>query len=191
MKFFVLCLLFFVSAANASSVRDLYLPPWHAKAARQIFELELKDLKTDRILLDHPCTVSLSKPIIEVTNGVARAILSIDLRTTPSTFPLMIMAVDARGQMTEYEKLMCHLSLVPEPIQVHVQGDTFALTNLTEEPFELERAENLTITSHDSRHILGTLEGSGRLKLEGRAEIALVPNRRAEVLAGRAARGLK
>lgn len=191
MKFLVLCLLFFVSAANASSVRDLYLPPWHAKAARQIFELELKDLKTHRILLDHPCTVSLNKPIIEVTNGVARAILSIDLRTTPSTFPLMIMAVDARGQMTEYEKLMCHLSLVPEPIQVHVQGDTFALTNLTEEPFELERAENLTITSHDARHILGTLKGSGRLKLKGRAEIALVPNRRAEVLAGRATRGLK
>lgn len=191
MKFIVLCLLFFVSAANASSVRDLYLPPWHAKAARQIFELELKDLKLDRILLDHPCTVTLKKPIIEVTNGTAKATLSIDLRTTPSTFTLVIMAVDGRGRMTEYEKLMCHLSLVPESIQVHVQGDTFALANLTEESFELERAENLTITSHDARHILGTLKGNGRLKLKGRAEITLVPNRRAEVLAGRATRDLK
>jgi hypothetical protein len=191
MKIFAICILLCALSAMASNVRDLYLPPWYAKAARQIFQLELKDLKAARILLDHPCTVSLNKPIIEVTNGVARAILSIDLRTTPSTFPLMIVAVDARGQMTEYEKLMCHLSLVPEPIQVHVQGDTFALTNLTEEPFELERAENLTITSHDARHILGTLKGSGRLKLKGRAEITLVPNRRAEVLAGRATRGLK
>lgn len=182
MKFVSFCLLLFVSAANASGVRDLYLPPWHAQAARQIFELELKDLKTDRILLDHPCTVTLNKPIIGVTNGVAKASLSIDLRATPPTFPLVIMAVDAKGQMTEYQRLMCHLSLVPEPIQVHIQGDTFALTNLAEGPFELERAENLTITSHDARHVLGTLKGKGRLKLKGRAEIALVPNQRAEAL---------
>lgn len=182
MKFVALCLLFFVSAANASSIRDLYLPPWHAKAARQIFELELKDLKTDRIALDHPCTVTLNTQIIKVTNGVAKAILSIDLRTTPSTFPLVVMVVDSNGRTTEYEKLLCHLSLVAEPIQVHVRGNTFALTNLSEEPFELERAENLTITSHDARHILGSLKGNGRLKLKGRAEIALVPNRRPEAL---------
>jgi len=182
MKFLVLCIWFVVSVARASGVRDLYLPPWHEKAARQPFQLELKDLKADRILLDHPCTVSLNKQIIEVTNGVARAALSIDLRTTPSTFPLVIMAVDARGQAKEYEKLMCHLSLVAQPIQVHVQGEAFAITNLTEEPLELERAENLTITSHDARHILGTLKGNGRLKLKGRAEITLFPNRRAKGL---------
>ncbi len=178
MKFLVLCILLSGLTANASNIRDIYLPPWHAKAARQIFQLELKDLKADRILLDHPCTVSPDKQIIEVTNGVARTALSIDLRTTPSTFPLVIMAVDTNGRMTEYEKLLCHLSLVPEPIQVRVHGETFAVTNVTEEPFELERAENLTITSQDSRHVLGTLKGTGRLKLKGRAEMVLVPNRR-------------
>lgn len=182
MKIFAICILFCALSAKASSVRDLYLPPWYAKAARQIFQLELKDLKAARILLDHPCTVSPDKHVIEVTNGVAKAALSIDLRTTPATFPLVIMTVDANGRTTEYEKLMCHLSLVVEPVQVRVQGDSFALTNLTEEPFEVERAENLTITSQDVRHIRGTLKGSRRLKLKGRTEIALTPNRRAGVM---------
>lgn len=181
MKIFAICVLFCALSAEASNVRELYLPPWYAKAARQIFQLELKDLKAARVFLDHPCTVSLDKSIIEVTGGVARATLSIDLRTTPATFPLVVMAVDANGRKTEHEKLMCHLSLVAEPIQIRVQGETFALTNLGEEPFEVERVENLTITSQDARHIRGTLKGSGRLKLKGRAEIALTPNRRAGV----------
>jgi hypothetical protein len=183
MKFCVaLPILLCALGADASNVRDIFLPPWYAKAARQIFQLEIKDLKMGRILLDHPCTISLNKQIMEVTNGLAKAILSIDLKTTPSTFPLVIMAVDANGRMTEYEKLMCHLSLVPDPIQVHIQDGRFAVTNLTEEPFELERAVNLTIASEDDRHICGTLKGSGQLKLKGRAEILLVPNRRAEAL---------
>ena len=166
--------------AKASSIRDLYLPPWYDKADRQIFQLELRDVKADRIQLDHPCTISLSKKVIEVTNGVAMATLFIDLRETPSTFPLVVMAVDAKGRMTEYEKLICHLSLMPLPVQVHVQGETFAITNLTEEPFEVEHAENLTVTSRDDRHIRGSLKGSGRLKLKGRAVIPLVPNTRPE-----------
>jgi hypothetical protein len=182
MKFLVLCTLFSSLTANASGVRDLYLPPWYAKAARQIFQLELKNVKANRILFDHPCTVSLNERMIEVANGVAKVTLSIDLRTTPSTFPLVIMAVDANGRMTEYEKLMCHLSLVTEPVQVRVHDETFAITNLTEESFELERTEHLTITSQNDRHIIGTLKGSGRLKLKGRAEISLAPNPRSEAV---------
>lgn len=182
MKIFAIGILFFALSAEASNVRELYLPPWYAKAARQVFQLELKDLKAARILLDHPCTVLVDKRIIEVTGGVAKAALSIDLRTTPATFPLVIMTVDADGRTAEHEKLMCHLSLVAEPLQVRVQGETFALTNLTEDPIEVERAENLIITSQDARHICGTLKGSGLLKLKGRTEIALTPNRRAGVV---------
>jgi hypothetical protein len=181
MKFCVaLSILLSILAADASSLRDLYLPPWYDKATRQIFQLELKDLKMDRIQLDLPCTISVNQQIIEVTNGVAEATLFIDLRKTPSTFPLVIMAVDANGRMAEYRKLICHLSLVAVPVQVCVLGETFAVTNLTEEPFEVERAENLIITSQDERHIHGTLKGNGRLKLKGRAVIPLFPNARAE-----------
>ena len=181
MKFCVaLSILLSTLVADASSLRDLYLPPWYDQAARQIFQFELKDLKMDRIQLDHPCTISLNKQIIEVTNGVAAATLFIDLRKTPSTFPLVIMAVDANGRMTEYQKLICHLSLVALPVQVYAQGETFAITNLTEEPFEVERTGNLIITSQDARHIHGTLKGNGRLKLKGRAVIPLGPNARAE-----------
>ena len=180
MKFFALSILLSTLVADASSLRDLYLPPWYDKAVRQIFQLELKDLKMDRIQLDLPCTISVNQQLIEVTNGVAEATLFIDLRKTPSTFPLVIMAVDANGRMTEFRKLICHLSLVALPVQVNVQGETFAIINLTEEPFELERAENLIITSRDERHIHGTLKGNGLLKLKGRAVIPLVPNARAE-----------
>ena len=181
MKFCVaLSILLSTLVADASSLRDLYLPPWYDKAARQMFQLELKGLKMDRIQLDHPCTISVNQQIIEVTNGVAKATLFIDLSKTPSTFPLVIMAVDANGQMTEYKKLICHLSLVALPVQVYVQGETFSITNLTEEPFEVERTGNLIITSQDERHIHGTLKGTGRLKLRGRAVIPLVPNARAE-----------
>lgn len=181
MKFCVaLSILLSTLAADASSLRDLYLPPWYDQAARQIFQLELKDLKLDRIQLDLPCTISVNQQLIEVTNGVAKATLFIDLRKTPSTFPLVIMAMDANGQMTEYKKLICHLSLVALPVQVDVQGETFAITNLTEEPFEVERAENLIITSQGERHIHGTLKGNGRLKLKGRAVILLIPTARAE-----------
>jgi hypothetical protein len=181
MKFCVaLSILLSTLVADASSLRDLYLPPWYDKAARQIFQLELNDLKMDRIQLHLPCTISVNQQIIEVTNGVAKATLFIDLRKTPSTFPLMIMAVDANGRMTEYKKLICHLSLVALPVQVYVQGETFAITNLTEEPFEVERAENLVITSQGERHIHGTLKGNGRLKLKGRALILLIPTARAE-----------
>lgn len=182
MKFAVFCILLSTLAANASNVRNLYLPPWYAKAARQIFRLELKDLKAERIVLDHPCTVSPSRRTIEVTNGATSVNLLIDLRTTPSTFPLVIMAVDGKGRTTEYERLICHLSLVTEPVQVQIKDEVFAITNLTEEPFELERTANLTIASHDDRHILGTLKGSGLLKLKGRAEISLVPNRPSETV---------
>ncbi len=175
-------ILFCALAAGAASVRDLYLPPWYDKADRQIFELELKDVEANRIQLDHPCTISVTNRPVEVANGVARVTLSVNLKTSPTTFPLVVMAVDANGRMAEYEKLICHLSLIPVQVQVQVQGNAFALTNLTEEPFELERAENLSITSQDDRHIRGTLKGSGRLKLKGRAEIPLVPNRRAEAL---------
>lgn len=181
MKFCVaLSILLSTLAADASSLRDLYLPPWYDKAARQTFQLELKDLKMDRIQLDLPCTISVNQQIIEVTNGVAKATLFIDLRKTPSTFPLVIMAMDANGRMMEYKKLICHLSLVALPVQVYVQGETFAITNLTEEPFEVERTENLIITSQGERHINGTLKGNGRLKLKGRALIPLVTNARAE-----------
>ncbi len=182
MKLPVFCILLFTLAANASNVRDLYLPSWYAKAVRQIFRLELKDLKAERILLDQPCTVSPVRRTIEVTNGATSVNLSIDLRTTPSTFPLVVLAVDDKGRTTEYERLICHLSLVAEPIQIRIKGETFAITNLTEEPFELERTANLTITSQDDRHILGTLKGSGRLKLKGRAEMSLVPNRPSEAV---------
>ncbi len=182
MKFLTLSIISFALTVSAANVRDLYLPPWHVKASRQIFQLELTDVKANRILLDHPCTVSLDERIVAVTNGVAKATLSIDLRTTPSTFPLVIVAVDANGRMTEYQKLMCHLSLVTEQLQVRVRGETFAITNLTEEPFQIERTENLTVTSQGDRHILGTLRGSGRLKLRGRAEISLVPNRPVDVV---------
>ena len=85
------------------------------------------------------------------------------------------MAPDANGRMTPRQKLICHLSLVPLPIKVEVRDDTFTVTNLTEEPFELEHAEAVNITSQDDRHIAGTLNGSGRLKLKGRAEIRLNP----------------
>jgi hypothetical protein len=65
-------------------------------------------------------------------------------------------------------------------LQKYVQGETFAITNLTEEPFEVERTENLIITSRDERHIHGLLKGNGRLKLKGRAVVPLGPNARAE-----------
>ena len=180
MKFLALCILSSALEVNASNVRDLYLPPWYAKADRQIFQLELKDVIANRIRLDHPCTVSMSEKFISLTNGVAKATLLIDLRTTPPTFPLVIMAVDANGRATESEKLLCHLSLVTEPVQVRVQAEAFTITNLTEEPFEVERTENLVITSRSERHVAGTLTGSGRLKLKGRAEMLLAPNRTSE-----------
>ena len=160
-------------AAAGSSIREVYLPPWYDNASFQTFELEIKDLPVHCVQLDHPCTLFCTNQVVMVSNGVARAWLLIDLKKTPATFPIIVMAPDANGRMTPRQKLICHLSLVPLPIQVEVRGDTFTVTNLTEEPFELERADAVNITSQDDRHIAGTLNGSGRLKLKGRAEIRL------------------
>ena len=160
-------------AASGSSIRDVYLPPWHNQAAFQRVEIEIKDLEANYVHLDHPCTIFCTNEVVMVSNGTARATLLIDLKKTPATFPISVMAPDANGRMTPRQRLICHLSLVPLPIKVEVRGNIFTVTNLTEEPFELERAENLTITSQDDRHIAGSLNGSGRLKLKGRAEIRL------------------
>lgn len=178
MKFLLLFMLPALAAAG-SSIRDVCLPPWCDQAAFQRVELELKDLSASCVQLDHPCTVFCTNPVVLVSNGIARATLLIDLKKTPATFPIIVMAPGANGRMTPHQRLICHLSLVPLPIQVEVRGDTFSVINLTEEPFELEHAENLTITSRDARHIGGTLNGSGRLKLKGRAEIRLNPKPRA------------
>ena len=175
MKFLLLFMLPAL-AATGSSIRDVCLPPCYDQAAFQRFELELKDLSVHCVQLDHPCTLFCTNQVVMVSNGMARARLLIDLKKTPATFPIIVMAPDANGRMKPRQRLICHLSLVPLCIKVEVRGDTFTVTNLTEEPFELEHAENLTITSRDDRHIAGTLNGSGRLKLKGRAEIRLNRN---------------
>jgi len=174
MKFF-LQLLFILPAlaAAGSSLQDVCLPPWCDREAFQTFELEINDLPVNCVQLDHPCTLFCTNQVLVVSNGIARARLLIDLKKTPATFPLIVLAPDANGRMTPCRRLICHLSLVPLPIQVEVRGDTFTVTNLTAEPFELEHAEAVNITSQDDRHIAGTLNGSGRLKLKGRAEIRL------------------
>ena len=173
MKFLLLFVLPTLAAAGAS-IRDVCLPPWYDQAAFQRLELELKGLPGNYVQLDHPCTVFLTNHVVLVSNGTARATLLIDLKRTPATFPIIVMAPDATGRMTPQQKLICHLSLVPSPIQIEVRGDsTFSLTNLTGEPFVLEHAEDQTITSRDEQHITGTLHGKGRLKLRGRAEILL------------------
>ncbi len=173
MKFLLLFMLPALAAAGAS-IRDVCLPPWYDQAAFQRVELELKELPGNYVQLDHPCTVFLTNHVVLVRNGAARATLLIDLKKTPATFPIIVMAPDANGRMTPQQKLICHLSLVPSPIQIVVGGDnSFSLTNLTEEPFEIEHTEDLTITSRDEQHITGTLHGRGRLKLRGRAEILL------------------
>lgn len=174
----VLFIILLTPLAEAFAGRDLYLPPWHDQAAHQIFHLELAEVTVERIELEHPCTISLLRPVV-VSNGVARATLLIDLRTTSSTFPLIFAARDAQGRRTIYEKLNCHLSLVPTPAQVHIQGDAFAVTNLTERPFEMERTENLTITSWSDRHILGNLSGVGLIKLRGLPSLSLNPKPKA------------
>jgi hypothetical protein len=175
MKFLLLFMLPALAAAG-SSIRDVCLPPWYDQAAFQRVELELKDLPVNYVQLDHPCTIFCTNQVVMVSNGIARATLLIDLKKTPATFPIIVMAPDANGRLTPRQRLICHLSLVPLPIKVEVRDDTFTVTNLTEEPFDLEHAENLTITSRDDRHIAGTLSGSGRLKLKGRAEIRLNRN---------------
>ena len=177
MKFLLLFVL--PALAAGASIRDVCLPPWYDQATFQRVEIELKDLPGNYVQLDHPCTVFLTNQVVLVSNGTARAALLIDLKKTPTTFPILVMAPDANGQMTPQQKLICHLSLVPSPIQIVVRGDsTFSLTNLTEEPFVLEHADDLTITSRDEQHITGTVHGKGRLKLRGRAEILLNPRPR-------------
>jgi hypothetical protein len=160
-------------AAAGSTIRDVCLPPWYDRAPFQSVELELKDLSANYVHLDHPCTISCSNQVVLVSNGIARATLLIDLKRTPATFPIIVMAPDANGRTTAHQKLICHLSLVSSPVQIEVRGDTFSVTNLTDDPFVLEHARDLTITSRDERHIIGTFHGSGQLKLKGRAEIRL------------------
>lgn len=178
MKFLLLFMLPALAATGAS-IRDVCLPPWYDQAAFQRVELELKDLPGNYVQLDHPCTVFLTNQVVLVRNGAARATLLIDLKKTPATFPIIVMAPDANGRMTPQQKLICHLSLVPSPIRIEVRDDkTFSVTNLTEEPFVLEHTQDLTIVSRDEQHITGTLHGSGRLKLRGRPEILLNPRPR-------------
>ncbi len=178
MKFLLLFMLPALAAAG-TAIRDVCLPPWFDQAPFQKVELELKDLPAAFAQLDHPCTVILTNQFVPVSNGTARATLLIDLKKTPATFPIIVMAPDANGRMAPQQKVICHLSLVPSPIQIEVRGDhSFSLTNLTEEPFVLEHTQDLTITSRDGRHISGTFHGSGRLKLKGRPEIRLNPRPR-------------
>lgn len=165
-------------ATSAAAIRDVCLPPWYDQAAFQWVELELKDLPSAFVQLDLPCTVSCTNKIIVVNQGHAHATLSIDLKRTPATFPILVLAPGTNGSMTPRQKLICHLSLVPIPFTVEVRGNTFSVTNLTEEPFVLEYARNLTITSRGERHIVGTLHASGSIKLKGRAEIRLNPKPR-------------
>jgi len=165
-------------AVSGASIRNVYLPPWYDRAAFQRVELELKDLPAAFVQLDLPCSVSCTNQIIVVNQGNAHTPLSIDLKRTPVTFPIVILAPGTNGRMTPHQKLICHLSLVPMPFTVEVRGDTFSVTNLTEAPFVLEYATNLTITSRGDRHIVGTLHASGSIKLRGRAEIRLNPKPR-------------
>jgi hypothetical protein len=173
MKFFLQLLFILPALAATGSIQDVYLPPWCDREAFQTFDLEIKDLRVNCVQLDHPCTLFCTNQVVVVSNGIARARLLIDLKKTPATFPIIVLAPDANGRMTPCQRLICHLSLVAQPIQVEVRGDIFTVTNLTEEPFELEHAEAVNITSQDDRHIAGTLNGSGRLKLKGKAEIRL------------------
>lgn len=165
-------------AVSGASIRNVYLPPWYDRAAFQRVELELKDLPAAFVQLDLPCTITCTNQIILVNQGHAHTTLSIDLKRTPATFPIVVLTTGTNGRLTPQQKLICHLSLVPMPITVEVRGDTFSVTNLTEEPFVLEHARNLTITSRDGRHIVGILHASGSIKLKGMAEIGLNPKPR-------------
>ena len=165
-------------AVSGASIRNVYLPPWYDRAAFQRIDLELKDLPAAFVQLDLPCSVSCTNQIIVVNQGHAHTMLSIDLKRTPATFPIVVLAPGTNGRMTPHQKLICHLSLVPMPFAVEVRGDTFSVTNLTEDHFVLEYARNLTITSRSDRHIVGTLHAIGSIKLKGRAEIRLNPKPR-------------
>ena len=151
-------------AVSGASIRNVYLPPWYDRAAFQRVELELKDLPAAFVQLDLPCTITCTNQIILVNQGHAHTTLSIDLKRTPATFPIVVLTTGTNGRLTPQQKLICHLSLVPMPITVEVRGDTFSVTNL--------------ITSRDDRHIGGTLHASGSIKLKGRAEIRLNPKPR-------------
>jgi len=112
----------FPLAAAEVEVRNVYLPPCSETASFQMCALEIK-VSEPRVWLKHPCTVFLTNEIIQVSNGVARANLIIDLNRTQSPFPVLVMAADAGGNPTITKtELRCHLSLVTSQHGVQTQG---------------------------------------------------------------------
>lgn len=172
-SFLVLFCLCGTLQAGQNGITDLFLPPWYSEAITQVFSLELKDLADNEIVLDHPCSVSVSERLIRVTNGVARATLTIDLQATPTSFPLVVLGVHADGQRTEFRKLICHLSLVSTPVKIEVRGVNFILSNLTDRAFEIEGYDGLTISSHDNRQVRGTLKGKAWIRFKAHGTIQL------------------
>jgi hypothetical protein len=166
--------------ASQSNITEIFLPPWYSKASTQTFQLELKDLAADQIALDHPCSISIVQQSVAVTNGMAKVTLSIDLRTTPTTFPIIILAVDEKGRCIECRKLNCHLSLVPTPVRIAIHGTDFILSNLTDRPFDIDGFDNLAIFFQDDRQVRGTLKGKAWIHFKTQGRIQLNPNERKE-----------
>jgi hypothetical protein len=157
-------------------IRNLYLPPWNEKEATQNYTLAIKCEDAGFVKIQHTCTVQCEE-VVATTNGIARVNLTLDLKKTPSPFYVAVQFPDPKGGFAACRlRYACHLSLVGAPFIRTVRGDTFAITNLTTNPFVVEKADQVSIQETSDWLLRGTYAQGGALKLRELPEIRFNKN---------------
>ena len=168
-----------VSHAGTSTIRHFFLPLWFEGEATQTCQLRLKGIEGPLARIGHNCSVTMEHDIIGVTNGLANVTFTVDVKKARAEreFTLQVFGFDAQGNLSNLEQnWVCHPSFVPFKQQVTTQGSRFALTNLTSQPFVLERSDKAVIEEASPTVIRGTFEEGASLRLRGQEKIRLNRN---------------
>ncbi len=168
-----------VSHAGTSTIRHFFLPLWFEGEATQTCQLRLKEIEGPLARIGHNCSVTMEHDIIGVTNGLANVTFTVDVKKARAEreFTLQVFGFDAQGNLSNLEQnWVCHPSFVPFKQQVTTQGSRFALTNLTSQPFVLERSGKAVIEEASPTVIRGTFEEGASLRLRGQEKIRLNRN---------------
>lgn len=168
-----------VSHAGTSTIRHFFLPLWFEGEATQTCQLRLKGIEGPLARIGHNCSVTMEHDIIGVTNGLADVTFTVDVKKarTEREFTLQVFGIDAQGNLDDLEQnWVCHPSLVPLKQQVTTRGNRFALTNLTSQPFVLERSDKAVIEEASPTVLGGTFAEGASLQLRGQEKIRLNKN---------------
>lgn len=161
----LLSLIGFVARANET----IYLPVHYMGDKVQSCTITFPAMPDGTWNLKTPCYVHAPATVSSTTTAID---LVIDLEKTPETFHIHLLSPGSSNQIPT-KVYTIYLSLIPQKYVISQQGNTFHLTNASNQAFRLINQENIEYLKITPFEITGKLNKEGSITLADIGKINL------------------